>query len=438
MKLTLAMIVRNEEAHLGHCLASVRGLVDEIVVVDTGSTDGTVALAREGGAKVIPWAWTEDFSAARNESLAHATGDWVLVLDADEAIDPRDHALIRSACAQAGVDAYRMLIRSYLPDGAYTMMDLPARPNPGGYGEGSAYAHCGETRAVRLFRRAPWVRFHCRVHEQVDPCFLERGLPMPDLDAVIHHYGFTLARRTEAKKPVYLAMARRDAEDRPGDLQSRFHLLIQAAAAEDWALASATAEEYRAAAEARGLPAPPSVLLTQAVALQRQGAHAQAVRTFQELLDVDPDSVPGAVGLGVSLERLGRVPEARRILETCVRDQPGYLTAYLDLADLQVRAGAPALARTVLEAGLGVAPGDPALHARRIRLGLEAGDPGQAVRDAWDAIRACPGGGAGDWHTLVGLFLLRQGAGEEGRQVLAQGLERFPDHPELIRLMGLC
>jgi len=76
--LTISLIVRNEEQTLGRCLDSVRGLADEIVVVDTGSTDGTREIAAAHGARVFDFPWCDDFAAARNESLRHATGQWVL------------------------------------------------------------------------------------------------------------------------------------------------------------------------------------------------------------------------------------------------------------------------------------------------------------------------------------------------------------------------
>ena len=103
--LSLAMIVKNEEKNLGHCLASVKDLVDEMVVVDTGSTDGTVALAESFGARLGHFPWTGDFAAARNESLRLSTGDWVLVLDADEAVDALDHPKVREAIAQEDCQA---------------------------------------------------------------------------------------------------------------------------------------------------------------------------------------------------------------------------------------------------------------------------------------------------------------------------------------------
>jgi glycosyltransferase involved in cell wall biosynthesis len=86
-KLSLAMIVKNESRCLGRCLQSVRGVVDEIVVADTGSTDDTIKIAREFGAKISNFEWVDDFAAARNFALRQAAGDWILVLDADEWAD---------------------------------------------------------------------------------------------------------------------------------------------------------------------------------------------------------------------------------------------------------------------------------------------------------------------------------------------------------------
>jgi glycosyltransferase involved in cell wall biosynthesis len=83
-QLSLAMIVKNEARCLARCLQSVRSIVDEMVIVDTGSTDSTVGIANDFGAKILHFDWVNDFSAARNFALDQATGDWILVLDADE------------------------------------------------------------------------------------------------------------------------------------------------------------------------------------------------------------------------------------------------------------------------------------------------------------------------------------------------------------------
>ena len=89
-RISLTMIVRDEQDNLAHALESVRGLFDEIVVVDTGSVDRTKEIAREFGAKVFDFVWVDDFAAARNEALAHATGDYAFWLDADDVVEPRE------------------------------------------------------------------------------------------------------------------------------------------------------------------------------------------------------------------------------------------------------------------------------------------------------------------------------------------------------------
>ncbi len=89
--LSLCMIVKNEEENIGRCLASVKPVVDEMIVVDTGSTDRTIDIAKAFGAQVYDFEWTNNFAEARNFSLSKAAGDWILVLDADEVISSLDH-----------------------------------------------------------------------------------------------------------------------------------------------------------------------------------------------------------------------------------------------------------------------------------------------------------------------------------------------------------
>lgn len=85
--ISLCMIVKNEAGNLSRCLTSVRGVADELIIVDTGSTDDTVAVARSFGAAIVSFPWTGDFAAARNAGLEQARGTWILVLDADEELD---------------------------------------------------------------------------------------------------------------------------------------------------------------------------------------------------------------------------------------------------------------------------------------------------------------------------------------------------------------
>src|SRR5438552_17207038 len=93
------MIVRNEEANLPACLESVRGLFDEIIVVDTGSTDRTKEIAAEFGARVFDFVWVDSFAAARNECLRHATGKWIFWMDADDRLDEENRNRLRALFA---------------------------------------------------------------------------------------------------------------------------------------------------------------------------------------------------------------------------------------------------------------------------------------------------------------------------------------------------
>jgi len=113
--LSLCMIVKNEELHLARCLKSVRGLADEMILVDTGSTDRTVEVARSYGARVFHFTWQDDFSLARNHSLEAASGEWILVLDADESIAARDHGRIRDSLRREDPNAVSVPQRHYLP-----------------------------------------------------------------------------------------------------------------------------------------------------------------------------------------------------------------------------------------------------------------------------------------------------------------------------------
>ncbi|MBU0672471.1 MAG: glycosyltransferase, partial [Candidatus Margulisbacteria bacterium] len=110
MKLSACMIVKNEEAMLRMTLPDLVKSVDEVILVDTGSTDGTVEYAKSCGARVYYFSWVNDFSAARNESLKHATGDWIIWIDADEYLKPDDFAKLKDGLAETKADSFMLQI----------------------------------------------------------------------------------------------------------------------------------------------------------------------------------------------------------------------------------------------------------------------------------------------------------------------------------------
>lgn len=168
------MIVKNEEELLPHCLASVQGAVDEIIVVDTGSSDRSAEIAQQYGALVVGFEWCEDFAAARNAGLERASGDWILFLDADEALDRAAREQIRSWTLVSGCDGLFLNIHNYTGTGQQGVTVNPV---------------------LRLFRNAPEHRFEGRIHEQIAAAICRRNpeAAFHVTDMVIHHYGYQTA-----------------------------------------------------------------------------------------------------------------------------------------------------------------------------------------------------------------------------------------------------
>ncbi|MBO9542446.1 tetratricopeptide repeat protein [bacterium] len=194
--LSLCMIVKNEERFLEGCLQSVRGVVDEIVLVDTGSTDQTVAIAERYGAKIHQHAWDGDFATARNVSIEHATGDWVLVLDADERLDPETVVQLKSALRRKDVAGYALAIENRLG----TDDDLTIN----------------QAVIFRLFPRRSDIRFEGIVHEQASLSAQRTGLPTLFCPAKIIHLGYMNEVMTGRNKlERNLTLLQRQAELQP-------------------------------------------------------------------------------------------------------------------------------------------------------------------------------------------------------------------------------
>jgi len=127
--ISLCMIMKNEEKVLARCLNSVQGLVNEIIIVDTGSTDNSIRIAEAYGAKIVEDPWQDDFARPRNLSLELARGSWILILDPDEIIRPEDHAEIRRSTNNNDFDAFWVTTRNY---GPYTYKMDYVFSGPGG------------------------------------------------------------------------------------------------------------------------------------------------------------------------------------------------------------------------------------------------------------------------------------------------------------------
>ena len=179
-RLSVCMIVKNEERFLGQCLASVKEIADELIVIDTGSTDRTVEIAREHGAQVGHFEWCNDFAAARNASIAPATGDWILFLDADEELSPAEKQNLPALLNSNNVALIRLpLINTH--QGPISKSILP-----------------------RLYRNIPTIQFQGCVHEGVYTALLkvskEWQMEISVGDLLILHHGYTAEVITEKNK----------------------------------------------------------------------------------------------------------------------------------------------------------------------------------------------------------------------------------------------
>lgn len=205
--LSLCMIVRDEAERLPEFLRAAAGCWDQLVAVDTGSVDATPDLLAAAGAEVHRQPWADDFSRARNESLRHARGRWVLVLDADELPEPGFAAELRALIADPAVGAATIRLANGQRNGIVR-----------------------HARLLRLFRADPAIRYACRIHEDasatIEAMLARDRLRRAELTTPVRHIGYLEAemrgrdKQARDEKLLKLAVA-----DDPGDLYSRYKLL---------------------------------------------------------------------------------------------------------------------------------------------------------------------------------------------------------------------
>lgn len=226
-RLALSMIVRNAEGDLPDCLQSVASIVDEIIVADTGSDDSSREIARQAGAKVISIPWENDFSRARNLSLAEVTCDWVLVLDADERLDPGAADRLPLLLADKHVAGYLVPIRNYLSSLTKKVWDRPAKPNHSTYAPARNYPAYVDHENVRLFRRDADIHFTGCVHETTGSRILAAGRKLGAANFLIHHFGMVTGEQDNAQKLLfYRDLSRKKITEMPEDAQAHLELGI--------------------------------------------------------------------------------------------------------------------------------------------------------------------------------------------------------------------
>ncbi|MEW6574091.1 MAG: glycosyltransferase [Bacillota bacterium] len=469
----LAMIVRDEEQNLAACLESVRGAVDEIVIVDTGSADRTVEIAGRYTDKVYHYPWDDDFSAARNYAIAQTRSDWVLSLDADEELDTTSGDLRALVNNDSGYEAY------FLP-----LYNRTAQ-FPGDY---------SRFLVLRLFRNSAAYRFHGRIHEQVG-VGRQEAVGIAEGPAIWHR---TLSgKERNRKRGRNLALLQRAAAADPDSPFLQYYLGVE------W-LGLGKAERalpclqsactrltdaqilFRAPAvrflvvclktlgrldeaicvcleESLRYPAYADLFFEGGVLFEQKGEYEIAIRWFEEAINCGPPpaifshtngtgSFLSLYHLGYCHEKLHRLKEAKDYYEQALASEPGYVYPLYNLfllslaengpqgafdhlaaaghlaqperagalADLFFEAGYPDLACACIEKGVLAAgfPDDGAAR-RLVRFRVYAGRPAEALSLLNDIRRV--GGGLDSRLAVdeVVALILKQDYGAAKRKALS-------------------
>ena len=304
LRLSLCMIVRDEEEMLSRCLAAVADAVDEIVLVDTGSTDATVEIARSFGARVLAHPWSGSFAEARNVSFDAADGDWLMYLDADEVLVAEDVARLRSLTGRVWREAFSLTEINYT----------------GELHDGSAIRHD----ALRVFRNRPEYRFEGRVHEQIArrlPGYLPERVEASGVR--IEHFGYLGAvRERRHKAQRNLELLRMQQAEEPPTAFLHYNLGSEHAAAGDpvaaltelersWAMLAGSED-----LDAHAFAPPLAIRLVRT--LRACGLHADAIARAEEALAHFPGFTDLLFEQALATAALGHDERAISLLERCI------------------------------------------------------------------------------------------------------------------------
>jgi glycosyltransferase involved in cell wall biosynthesis len=373
-RISVAMIVRDESAHLAECLSCIAPLADEICVVDTGSVDDTVSIARQYGCHVARFPWRNDFSAARNVSIDACRGDWIFVLDADERIAPEDLERIRGLMAAGPSVCYRMITRNYtnttnLSDFVFCSPEDPwARGFAGWYPSGK----------VRFFPNGVGAQFTGVVHELVNPSLEAAGIEIRTSEIPVHHYPLI---RPEAqlrqKQRMYLELGLEKTRQSPEDAKAHAELAVQ---------------------------------------YVEMGDIHNAVRAYRAAVRLEPENALWIKDLGGSLLMMGRTDDAILALGLALKRKPELADGWRNLGIAHASRSAWPEALDCFLRLKGLIPEDGESR-RYLALALEGtGRYGEAALEAWEALRRRPE--SGEAGALYGRLMNGLGKTEAARSRL--------------------
>ena len=335
-RISLCMIVKNEADNLPACLASTRPTVHEMIVVDTGSSDRTADIATVFGAQLFTFAWNGSFSDARNYALEQATGDWVLVLDADEVLSKLDYACLAETVRSSSDRqcAWSVLTRNYT-----TRVNTQGwSASDGSYPEEEHADGWYPSWKVRLFPRHAGIRFSGDVHEMVEKTLRQSGYEIGKARFVVHHYGELASDGVQNydKQLRYFELGMQKLAEHPDD---------------------------------------PVVLIELAVQAGELGRFEQAIELWDRLLVIAPDTVEALFNKGYCLMGLKRYREALEVSRRALELDPDHKEAAFNYGTCELYVGSPEQALTTVEPLAARNPDYPLLQALLITLYLVCGQP---------------------------------------------------------------
>jgi len=319
-RVSLCMIVKNERQHLARCLQSVKSIVDEMILVDTGSTDRSQDIGIAFGARVLNAAWEDDFSKSRNAALSEARGQWILVLDADEVISPNDINRFRALVGRSGIPsvAYRIQTRNY----SYRANTVAWRANDRSYPHEEQGIGWFPSDKVRLFPNHPGIRFSFPVHELVEPSLNQLNIPICNCSIPVHHYGKLKETKTFEKTQGYRALGEKKLDESPMDPLALREIAIQSSHLGRHAEACGLWQRYL-----DRVPQSAEAYVNLGSSCWQQGRYAEALEHARAAQRIDPTLKEAAFNRALAELLLGDASAAGRTTQRLLRKEPKYLPA---------------------------------------------------------------------------------------------------------------
>lgn len=318
MSISACLITKNEAKWLASCLEHLASIVSEFIIIDTGSTDETLDIARERGARVSSIPWENDFAKARNAGLEKATQRWILIIDPDERVADRDLEGLRTLTEAKDVAAYSFTTRNY----STNLVASGFQPCQGEYPEmEKPYPGYFPSKKVRLFQNIPSIRFQGSVHELVEPSIkgkiVESNIPF-------HHYGSTEEISLERnKREFYQQQGTKKLREEPGNWKAHFEMGVE------WLGVKEYTKALEALSEANRLfPDQALILSNLGYALMEAGHHDEAERVLKDCIVVDAKNHDAWLNLGVNEMRRKNWEKALRIFDNLIKQHPQSFLAF--------------------------------------------------------------------------------------------------------------